>query len=86
MTSSDQTPLDKFLRECEKCKGTGWRKYDHNHTVVCEYCCTHSEGWWEITEHYSGYKEGEDNACCKKECGTMRRDITRLNQMASGEK
>lgn len=60
---------------CPKCNGTGWYNYDHNHSTVCNECCTHSEGWWEVTKHYNGYIEGSDNRCCKNGCGTMKRDI-----------
>lgn len=64
---------------CKKCNGTGWYCYDpdpvYPHSTICDVCCTHSQGWWELTEHYVGYKEGEDNRCCKAGCGTMRRDL-----------
>lgn len=60
---------------CPKCHGTGWRQYDHNHAQVCAACCKHDQGWWELTEHYHGYEEGKDNACCKAGCGTRRRDL-----------
>lgn len=60
---------------CKKCNDTGWYPYDHNHSKVCNVCCKHDQGWWELTEHYAKYEEGKDNACCKAGCGTMRRDI-----------
>jgi len=60
---------------CGKCKDTGWYQYDHNHSQVCDECCEHKEGWWDLTPIYHSYIEGEDNACCKAGCGTMRRDI-----------
>ena len=60
---------------CTKCNDTGWYMYDHNHSTICNACCKHHKGWWELTKHYGGYKEGEDNACCLHGCGTMRRDL-----------
>ena len=60
---------------CGKCKDTGWYQYDHNHTQVCDECCEHKEGWLDLTPSHYRYIEGEDNACCKAGCGTMRRDI-----------
>lgn len=63
------------MSECKRCEGTGWWKYDHNHSQVCPACCTHHEGWWELTENYGGYAEGKDNRCCKAGCGTMARDL-----------
>ncbi len=60
---------------CTTCNDTGWYSYDDNHSKVCEVCCTHDEGWWELTEGFAGYKEGEDNRCCLKGCGTLRRNL-----------
>lgn len=60
---------------CVFCAGTGWRKCGHNHAQVCEHCCKHDKGWWELTEHHAGYVAGKDNACCRAGCGTMRRDL-----------
>jgi hypothetical protein len=52
--------------DCPRCKGTGWYAYDHNHSTVCNLCCTHHEGWWLLKEHY-----GENNGkwCCCAGCG-----------------
>jgi len=63
------------MKCCPKCGGTGWYSYDHNHTAVCNKCCKHDKGWWELTSGYAGYMDGEDNACCSAGCGTMRRDL-----------
>jgi hypothetical protein len=51
---------------CQKCNGTGWYQYDHNHSTVCNACCLHGEGWWMLKEHY-----GKDNGkwCCLAGCG-----------------
>lgn len=53
--------------DCRKCGGTGWYQYDHNHRTICDFCCTHKEGWWLLKEHY-----GSDNGkwCCRAGCGT----------------
>ena len=60
---------------CQKCKGTGWFQYDYNHSRVCDACCRHNQGWWELTDGYHGYELGKDNNCCKAGCETMRRDL-----------
>jgi len=62
---------------CTKCNGTNWYRYDHNHHTICDKCCTHSEGWWDVSKEHHGskYIEGEDNGCCRNGCGTMRRDL-----------
>lgn len=60
---------------CEKCKDTGWYRYDRNHSKVCEFCCKHQDGWWQVAEGYTGYDKALDNACCKAGCGTMMRDL-----------
>jgi hypothetical protein len=63
---------------CKKCNGTGWYPFDRPHHETkskCDACCTHSKGWWQLTEGYASYKEGEDNACCVNGCGTLRRDL-----------
>jgi len=55
-------------KECEKCYGKGSYMYDENHAKPCEVCCTHSQGWWKLEEHY-----GDDNGkyACKNGCGTV---------------
>ena len=63
------------MDKCNKCNGTGYYKYDHNHSKICEYCCSHDQGWWELTEGYAGYIEGADNRCCKAGCGMLFRDF-----------
>lgn len=67
--------------KCEKCKDTGWYKYDHNHSTKCEACCSHDQGWWELTEPYHGYKVGADNRCCMNGCGTMARDLEKAQEL-----
>ncbi len=60
---------------CSKCASTGWYKYDRDHSTVCDKCCKHDKGWWELSEHYYGYEKGANNNCCKAGCGTMERDL-----------
>lgn len=72
-----RTPMSD---ECTKCKGTGWYPYDYDNSKKCDYCCDHSEGWWVLSENYYGYKEGQDNRCCLKGCGTMFRDLGKENK------
>jgi hypothetical protein len=64
------------MTTCKKCNGEGWYKYDHNHCTICDLCCTHDQGWWDLTKEHHGslYIDGGDNGCCKAGCGTMRRD------------
>lgn len=42
--------------------------FDESHIQTCDACCTHSDGWWKLEDHYGG-----DNGkyACKKGCGTM---------------
>ncbi len=60
---------------CHKCDGTGYYGYDDVHSKVCEVCCSHDGGWWELTEYYYGYQSGKNNLCCQKGCGTLFRDL-----------
>ena len=62
------------MSRCPKCDDTGWYGYDHNQSK-CDACCTHGEGWWELTESFAGFRAGADNRCCKAGCGTMYRDL-----------
>jgi len=60
---------------CSLCGGAGHYMYDENHGKICERCCTHDQGWWELTEHHAGFVEGEDNRCCRAGCGMLYRDL-----------
>lgn len=53
---------------CKKCGGTGWFRYDHNHSTVCDACCKCNQGWWQLKEHY-GTKNGK--WCCIAGCGRL---------------
>jgi len=61
--------------DCIKCKGTGWYQYSPDHSTICNSCCKHEEGWWDLTEGYYQFKKDADNGCCRKGCGTLRRDL-----------
>lgn len=74
------------MSDCSKCNGTGWYQYDRNHSKVCDGCCTHFKGWWELTEHYAGYEKGKDNRCCLSGCGMMYRDLERTTDQRTGER
>ena len=55
--------------DCEKCNGKGTYMYDENHGTICDLCCKHDQGFWELKEHY-----GKDNGkmCCKAGCGFVK--------------
>lgn len=55
--------------KCQKCNDTGWYAYDHNHGKICEFCCPHDQGFWQLHEHY-GEKNGK--WCCKAGCGFVK--------------
>jgi ssDNA-binding Zn-finger/Zn-ribbon topoisomerase 1 len=55
--------------DCPRCKGTGMYQYSTTgtpHFTVCDLCCRHNMGWWQLKEHY-----GENNGkwCCRAGCG-----------------
>lgn len=75
-TANDVDPasVDRVVMPCVHCNGTGWRPLQSDKAKVCEHCCKHDQGWWELTEHYEGFVDGGDNRCCLAGCGTMARD------------
>jgi RNA-binding protein YhbY len=64
---------------CPRCGGKGHYFYDHNHSKPCEQCCTHIDGWWDLTEHHAGYIAEADNGCCRIGCGQLRRELNSEN-------
>lgn len=67
-------PVESLNKDCPDCKGEGFYFYDYNHARPCDKCCPHEAGWWTLTKNYCGYKEGEDNLCCKM-CGKLHREL-----------
>lgn len=51
--------------ECSKCRGAGTYMYDHNHGKICELCCKHNMGWWQLTEGFAN----PGWWCCLAGCG-----------------
>jgi hypothetical protein len=51
--------------DCPRCGGAGKYMYDHNHGTICNLCCRHDLGWWQLGEHHS--KPG--HWCCSAGCG-----------------
>jgi hypothetical protein len=68
--------------DCVKCGGTGWHQYDHNHRAVCDACCPHDKGWWQLKEHYG---KDNDKWCCRRGCGTVRPIIDPVIRRMSNE-
>ena len=54
--------------DCPQCQGKGTYMYDHNHGTICDLCCQHGKGWWQLTGLW-----GKNNGkwCCKSGCGKM---------------
>lgn len=66
---------------CPKCNNTGWYKYDHNHSTVCNLCCKHDKGWWILSACHG--KENAGKWCCGAGCGkklTYKEVIKRLKK------
>ena len=51
---------------CHKCNDTGSYMYDENHGTICDLCCKHDQGYWQLHEHYG---KNNDKWCCKAGCG-----------------
>lgn len=69
---SGQSALDHAAENadpnCAKCKGTGSYMYDRNHGTVCDLCCKHDLGWWQLRDYY-GANNGK--FCCSAGCGKV---------------
>ena len=55
-------------RDCPGCHGTGVYRYDERHLAICNLCCKHNQGWWQLEGAY-----GPDNGrwACKAGCGKI---------------
>jgi hypothetical protein len=43
----------------------GYYSYDENHSTFCDLCCSHSQGWWLLSEFHA-----DPGAwCCRAGCG-----------------
>lgn len=61
---------------CHKCFGMKAYQYTTSgtpHFKLCEQCCKHDQGWFQLDRHY-----GENNGklCCNAGCGTVKEDTT----------
>lgn len=51
--------------DCPKCGGIGSYMYDDIHSTICNLCCKHDQGWWQLGELHSH----PGKWCCKAGCG-----------------
>ena len=53
---------------CKKCHGSGVYRYSCRRLAVCDECCKHNQGWWQLEGAY-----GLDNGrwACKAGCGMI---------------
>lgn len=73
---SDAAPqMDSFAsaamnadRDCPKCHATGVYQRNTGSLAICNLCCKHNQGWWQLEGAY-----GPDNGrwACKAGCGTV---------------
>ncbi|ARR55181.1 hypothetical protein HY78_17890 [Rhizorhabdus wittichii DC-6] len=54
--------------DCPKCLGTGTYRYGERRLAICDLCCRHNRGWWQLEGAY-----GADNGrwACKAGCGLV---------------
>ena len=55
-------------RDCTLCGGAGVYRYSDQSMAICNSCCKHNQGWWQLEGHY-----GADNGkwACKLGCGAI---------------
>lgn len=58
-------------KTCTKCNSTGHYHYDEHHAKICEICCLHSQGRWEIPYGTAGHRPGKKTWACSTGCGAM---------------
>lgn len=76
MEHRDRTaPLDTFSSAaatadpaCPQCGGSGVYRLDDRRLAICDRCCRHNQGWWQLEGAY-----GRDNGrwACKAGCGAI---------------
>jgi hypothetical protein len=54
--------------DCPICHGTGVYRYSGRNMAICDSCCKHNQGWWQLEGAY-----GPNNGrwACKVGCGTI---------------
>jgi len=54
--------------DCAKCGGAGVWSIAEGQLAVCDFCCKHNQGWWQLEGGY-----GPDNGrwACKAGCGVI---------------
>jgi hypothetical protein len=55
-------------RDCPKCNGTGVYRRCDRYIAICDLCCKHNQGWWQLEDAY-----GPNNGrwACKAGCGII---------------
>jgi hypothetical protein len=55
-------------RDCPTCHGAGVYRFTDRSMAICDLCCKHNQGWWQLEGAY-----GPDNGrwACKVGCGTI---------------
>jgi hypothetical protein len=55
-------------RDCPNCRGTGVYRLGDRQMAICDRCCKHNQGWWQLEGAY-----GPDNGrwACKAGCGAI---------------
>ena len=54
--------------DCPKCKASGIYQRSDRYLAICDMCCKHNQGWWQLEGGY-----GADNGrwACKAGCGMI---------------
>src|SRR3546814_269463 len=54
--------------DCPKCNATGVYQHSDRRLALCDLCCKHNRGWWQLEGAY-----GKDNGrwACKAGCGLI---------------
>lgn len=53
---------------CDKCRGTGVYPFSSRTLAICDACCPHRQGWWQLEGAY-GINNGR--WACKAGCGLI---------------